>query len=391
MSTNSLFELTRLDQSIWYDNISRELLDSGELRRMVEKDSVTGVTSNPTIFDKAIAGGTAYDAEIRSLLERDATPQDIYEGLVVNDVRVAADILRPVFDATGGTDGYVSLEVSPLLARNTAETITQARHLFSLVNRPNLMIKVPATQEGIPAVETLISEGINVNVTLIFSLDSYRQVAGAYINGLEKRHRNGLPLDRTASVASFFVSRVDTAIDGRLEKMIAKEQDQTRKRELAGLLGTAAISNSKMAYQIFNELFGARFEPLRSAGAHEQRVLWASTSTKTPAYRDVLYVEELIGPHTVNTMPPATLDAFRDHGIARPALESNLEQAQANLDALEAAGIDLREVTDELLDAGVDAFAKSFEELMGCITQKRTRFLEGRHQGQDDGLGTCER
>lgn len=391
MPTNSLLELTKLGQSIWYDNINRELLDSGELKRMVEEDGVTGVTSNPTIFDKAIAGSTAYDAEIRSLLQRGATPHDIYESLVVKDVRTAADILRPVFDATSGADGYVSLEVSPLLAGNTEETISQARQLFSLVDRPNLMIKVPATQEGIPAVEALIGEGIHVNVTLIFSLASYRQVADAYVRGLAQRRASGQPLNRVTSVASFFVSRVDTVVDARLAQRIAAESDPERKQALKRLLGTAAIANSKMAYRIFTEIFGRPFDSLHAAGAHKQRVLWASTSAKNPAYRDVLYVEELIGPHTVNTMPPATLVAFRDHGIAKPTLETDIERAEANLKALQEAGIDLTEVTDELLDAGVAAFAKSFEELMACITQKQTQFLANREQGQDGGLETCAR
>ena len=391
MPTSPLNELTRLGQSIWYDNISRELLDSGELKRMVDEEGVTGVTSNPTIFDKAIAGSSAYDADIRKLIEVGASAHDIYEGLVVEDVRSAADVLRAVFDSTQGADGYVSLEVSPLLAADTAETIEQARHLFSLVGRPNLMIKVPATPEGIPAIETLTGEGINVNVTLIFSLGGYRQVADAYVRGLEKRRADGQPLNRVASVASFFVSRVDTAVDSRLDQRIAAETDSAGKQALQRLLGTAAISNSKLAYNMFEDVFGGRFESLHEAGANVQRVLWASTSTKNPAYRDVMYVEELIGPNTVNTMPPATLAAFRDHGVVRPTLQAGVEQARANLKALREAGIDLDEVTDELLEAGVTSFAKSFEELMGCITQKRTRLLSEKQQGRDDGLGTCER
>jgi len=375
---NPLLQLKSHGQSIWYDNIRRSLLQSGELKRMIEEDGVTGVTSNPTIFEKAIDGSTDYQDALKELIASGASPDQIYEKLTVEDVRTACDILRPVFDNTHGADGYVSLEVSPLLAHNTAGTIKQAKHLFALVGRPNLMIKVPATSEGIPAIETLIGDGVNVNVTLIFSLDSYRKVAEAYISGLERLEKAGGRLDAVASVASFFVSRLDTAVDRLLEERIATERDPKRQSELAALLGTAAISNSKMAYQMFKEIFGSpRFQALAEKGARPQRVLWASTSTKNPAYRDVIYVEQLIGPQTVNTMPPNTLEAFRDHGVVKPTLEQSVEEARANLKALRDLGIDLDAITDQLLVEGVDAFAKSFEQLMRCIATKKQKFLDG--------------
>ena len=378
MKPNPLLQLKNQGQSIWYDNIRRSLLQSGELKRMIEEDGVTGVTSNPTIFEKAMDGSADYQDALKELIASGASADEIYEKLIVADARAACDILRPVFDETHGGDGYVSLEVSPLLAHNTAGTVRQAKHLFELVNRPNLMIKVPATVEGMPAIEMLIGDGINVNVTLIFSLDSYKKAAEAYIAGLEKLDKAGGRLDSVASVASFFVSRLDTAVDKLLEECIATEKDPKRVAELAALLGTTAISNSKMAYQIFKEIFsGPRFQALARKGARPQRVLWASTSTKNPAYRDVIYVEQLIGPQTVNTMPPSTLEAFRDHGVVKPTLEQSVETAKANLDALKEFGIDLDAITAQLLVDGVDAFAKSFQQLMRCIANKKQKFLAG--------------
>ena len=378
MDLNPLLQLKKQGQSVWYDNIRRSLIQSGELQRMIDEDGVTGVTSNPTIFEKAINGSTDYQSALKELVLSGASADEIYEKLTVEDVRAACDILRPIFDETRGVDGCVSLEVSPLLAHDTAGTVEQARHLFALVARPNLMIKVPATVEGIPAITTLIGEGINVNVTLIFSLDSYRDVAEAYIAGLEKLDKSGRRLDSVASVASFFVSRFDTAVDKLLEERIASEQNTKKKGEMEALLGTAAIANSKMAYHIFKEVFGSsRFQSLEGKGARPQRVLWASTSTKNPAYRDVIYVEQLIGPQTVNTMPPSTLEAFRDHGVVKSTLEQDVQGAQANLDALEAIGIDLNAITDRLLADGVDSFAASFEQLMNCISTKKQKFLAG--------------
>jgi len=375
-----LHELGQLGQSIWYDNIRRALLDSGELKALVEA-GVTGVTSNPTIFEKAIAGSTDYDEALHQLVDAGKSVQEIYEALALDDIGRAADLLRPIYDRTGAADGYVSLEVSPTLAHDTENTIAEARRLFGTLGRPNVMIKVPATPAGIPAIETLIADGINVNVTLIFSLAQYKDVAHAYIAGLERRAAQGGDVSRVASVASFFVSRVDSAVDQALEAH----------PEGAELQGKTAIANAKQAFASFREIFGgARWERLAAQGARVQRPLWASTSTKNPLYPDTLYVDQLIGPHTVNTVPPQTLQAVLDHGTAAATLEAGLKEAQSQLARLPEFGVDLDAITQQLLDDGVASFAKSFESLMHSIAHKRERLLAG-WQHQSASLGAYKK
>ena len=364
-----LLELKRLGQSIWLDNISRGLLNSGELKRLVEQDGISGVTSNPTIFEKAISHGTDYDGAMRELIRRGASDSDIYAALTVADIQAATDVLRPVFDATRGDDGYVSIEVSPKLAHDTAGTLADARRLHAAVNRPNLFVKVPATREGIPAIQQLLCEGININITLMFSMEHYEAVAGAYVAALEDRVRQGLPVRNVASVASFFVSRVDTLVDKLLE---GKMRQGSEAAKAAALRGKIAVANSKLVYQRFKEIFGGeRFQVLAAQGARVQRVLWASTSTKNPAYSDVLYVETLIGPDTVNTMPDETIVAFRDHGKAAATVGEGLEEARAAFQALAAVSIDMRAVGEQLSVEGVDKFAQSFDKLFGVIADKR--------------------
>jgi transaldolase len=357
-------------QSVWLDDISRQLLDSGKLRALVENKEVWGLTSNPTIFEKAIGGSGDYDAILRALVQQGKRASELYEALVVRDIQDAADVLRPAYDRTEGVDGRVSLEVSPALAYDTAGTIAEARRLHGEVGRPNLFIKVPATREGLPAISTLIGEGISVNVTLIFGLRRYGEVMDAYMSGLETLGRAGRPLAPVGSVASFFVSRVDTLVDKRLEERIAAS-DPAEQAVLRGLLGKAAVANARLAYHQFQETVGgARFGALRAKGAHVQRPLWASTSTKNPAYRDVLYVEELIGPDTVNTMPLPTLEAFRDHGRVRDTLTEDLDGQRAVFAGLAAVGIDMEQVAQQLEDEGVKSFAASFEQLARTIEER---------------------
>jgi len=349
-------------QAVWFDFIERDLLSSGGLARLVADDGVRGVTSNPSIFQKAIEGGGAYDAAVAELLENDPAMAtiDLYEALAIEDIRGAADVLAPVFEASGGDDGYVSLEVSPHLAYDTEGTIAEAERLWRTVNRPNLMIKVPATPEGIEAIERLIARGINVNATLMFSLGHYEAVAGAYLRGIEACAEPA----RVASVASFFVSRVDTKIDAALEAL--------GKPAALDLRGKAAIANSKLAYHRFEELFGGEaFAANAARGARMQRPLWASTSTKDPAYRDVMYVEELVGPDTVNTLPVATLEAFRDHGVVRASLREDLAGAEQVFAQLADLGVDIDAVTDELQVEGVAAFAASFDQLLAALDAAR--------------------
>lgn len=371
---NPLRGIGQLGQSVWYDTLSRDLLRSGTLKRMIEEDGVTGVTSNPTIFEKAIDGSKIYDQDLHEFVDEGKDAHGIYEALVVPDIQEAADLLRPVYERTGGTDGYVSLEASPELAYDTAETISEVRHLFALVNRKNVMIKVPATPQGLPAVQELIASGININITLIFSLDQYRGTAAAYIEGIKRWVASGGDPKQVASVASFFVSRVDTLVDERLEEI----SDPASKPAARSLLGKAGIANAKVAYSIYKELFyGSAFAELRQQGARTQRVLWASTSTKNPEYPDTYYVNSLLGPETVNTMPQVTLDAYRDHGEPYAGLEDGLDEAREVLPKLEAIGINMKEVMDELLAAGVKSFADSFKKLLDGISQKRTRLLRG--------------
>ncbi|MBK8899888.1 MAG: transaldolase [Anaerolineaceae bacterium] len=361
---SKLHELYQLGQSVWYDNISRSLLDSGEMQALIN-DGVVGVTSNPSIFENAIAKSDDYDDAIRELAQKGHATNDIYEALALADIGETADLLLPVYEKTNGVDGYISLEVSPTLARDTQSTITEARRLFLALSRPNIMIKVPATPEGIPAIETLIAEGININVTLIFSLSSYEDVMNAYITGLEKRLAAGQPINHVSSVASFFVSRVDSLVDKALE---AKGNQQ--------LQGKIAVANAKVAYARFLQVFGdVRWQALAGNGGRVQRPLWASTSTKNPNYPDTLYVDELIGPDTVNTIPPATVNAFKDHGTVAQTLTEGVEDAAGQLEALAQAGIDLDAVTDQLQEDGVAAFAKSFESLMASIESKRAAIL----------------
>ena len=370
---NPLVELQNYGQSVWHDNISRGLLDSGKLQRLIDEDGLRGLTSNPTIFEKAINGSSEYDAPLKSLLAQGKEVKEIYEALAIQDIQRASDLFRPIFNETAGQDGFVSLEVSPKLAHKTEETIQEARRLWKRVNRPNVMIKVPATPAGIPAIEQLLGEGININITMMFSMDHYTQVAEAYIRGLEILERSARPLT-VGSVASFFVSRVDTLVDKLLEDRSLKATSAPERKEIKSLLGKTAIANSRLVYQKFKEIFGRpRFLALKGKGARVQRPLWASTSTKNPNYRDVLYVEELIGPDTVDTMPPATIDAFRDHGKVRPSLEENLEEPKQVFAKLAELGINMDEVTTKLQNDGVKLFADSFDTLMESIAAKMSK------------------
>lgn len=361
-----------LGQSLWLDYIHRDLLDSGELRRLIEQDGIRGVTSNPTIFEQAIAGSASYDAAIAALARAGRDARGIYETLAVEDVARAADIFRPIYEMTGGNDGFVSLEVAPDLAYDTEGTVAEARRLWAAVGRPNLMIKVPGTPAGLPAVTRLIAEGLNVNVTLLFAVEMYRRVIDAYLTGLEQRAEAGRSLESIRSVASFFVSRVDSEVDQRLEARIAAAGDAEERARLEALLGTAAVANAVVAYEVYVEDFSApRFRELMAQGAAVQRPLWASTSTKNPRYADTLYVDRLIGPDTVNTLPPATLRAFQNHGRPVRTIDADVEGARRALAAIEAAGIPLRDVTDLLTADGVKQFADSFTSLLAAVEAKR--------------------
>lgn len=356
-------QLVKLGQSIWYDNIERRLLQNGELAAMIERGDIRGLTSNPAIFNNAIANSTDYDADLLPLAKAGKSPLEVFEALAVDDIRAAADLMRPLYNETNGSDGYVSLEVNPTLAHDTEATLSEAKRLWAWVDRPNLMIKIPATVAGLPAIRQAIAAGINVNVTLIFSIERYQAVMEAYLAGLEDRQAQGLPLDKIASVASFFVSRIDVMVDRRLEALGSD-------RALA-LLGKTAIANARLAYQAFKAAFGSdRFARLKAEGARVQRPLWASTGTKNPAYPDTLYVDELIGPDTVNTMPPATLDAFRDHGRPALTIEADLAGASHVMAELGALGISLDEVTRTLEVDGVKAFADAFASLLTTIERR---------------------
>ncbi len=365
--TSRLHTLHAAGQAVWLDYIDRDLVRSGDLARRITDDALTGMTSNPTIFEKALARGSMYDAHIKASPLTD--PWALFEDIAADDVRAACDVFRSVYDATHGADGFVSLEVSPRVAHDTAGTVAEGRRLWALVDRPNLMIKVPATLEGIPAIRELIALGINVNVTLLFAVDAHAHVIQAYLGGLEDRAAAGEDISHIASVASFFVSRVDSTIDGSLA---AKVQDGTLSAERAAALqGRAAIANAKLAYRLaVAEFSGPRWAALLAKGARIQRPLWASTSTKNPAYRDTLYVEQLIGPDTVNTMPPATLEAFRDHGETARTVDAAMDEAVRVLAELESVGISLQAVTDQLLREGLASFAKSFETLLAGLASK---------------------
>ena len=368
---NTIQSIYTLGQSVWYDNISRSMLNSGGLKDLIDI-GVTGLTANPTIFEKAISNSNDYDDQLFTLATNGKDTAQIYDGLVIRDIQEAADLLRPVYDKTYGIDGYASLEVSPRLAYDTEGTISEAINYFAALNRPNVMIKVPATPEGIPAIRALIGQGINVNVTLIFSVEVYKNVQQAYLLGLEDLAQTTDDLSRVASVASFFVSRVDTAVDDLLSVKITAGDDG-----LHALLGNAAVSNAKIAYHEFQKAFGSsQFKNLEEKGAMVQRPLWASTGTKNPEYSDVMYVDSLIGKNTVNTMPDATLEAFLDHGNATNKVNVELEQAEQAVKSIIDAGISLSSVTETLLSDGVKAFADSFELLLHNIEGKRTQLLQ---------------
>ena len=372
---NPLQELLDYGQSMWLDYIRRDLFTSGKLKQMIANDGLRGMTSNPAIFEKAIADSSLYDDLLSSLSSRkdlDATGR--YEQLAIRDIQDAADALRGVYDSSNFRDGYVSLEVSPYLARKTQETIEEAQRLWKAVQRENVMIKVPGTTEGIPAIRQLIGEGININVTLLFAQDVYEKVADAYVAGLEDLAKRGGNLKKMASVASFFISRIDTLIDSILGEKLKATNDASQQALLKSVLGKVAIANGKLTYQSYQKIFsGPRWEALAAKGAQTQRVLWASTSTKNPNYRDVVYVEELIGPDTVDTMPPATIDAFRDHGKLRNSLLEDIPGAAKTMADLERSGISMKEITDKLTNDGVKLFADAFDKLLAAVEKNTSK------------------
>lgn len=371
---NPLLELHEQGQSYWIDNLTRDMISSGRLRERVEKEGLRGVTSNPAIFQKAISACTDYDEQIRQLFEQGKSAMEVYEVITTTDIRDACDILRPVWESTDGDEGYVSYEVSPHLARDTQGSIREARHLHEKVDRPNLFIKIPGTVEGAPAIEELLLEGIDVNVTLLFSVESYERVAEAYLRALERRLEQGKPINRTTSVASFFLSRIDTLVDKLLMSKIDGESEASGGHPQAqDLLGKTAIASAKMAYQSFRRILESeRWQRLAEHGAKPQRVLWASTSTKNPKYPDVKYVEPLIGPHTVNTMPDETIAAFADHGKVRPnTIEEDVDEAHWVLDNLRSFDINLVEVDRELEEEGIRKFIEPFDALIGFLDTKR--------------------
>src|SRR6266404_1594110 len=371
--TNPLLELQRLGQSPWHDNIRRQLLTSGALKRMVDDGDITGLTSNPTIFEQAIAAGHDYDAQLQSLARDGKSADEIFDALAITDIRDAADAFAPVYARTGGGDGFVSIEVAPRWANDTARTIDEARRLWKTVAKPNLMVKIPATAAGIPAIEECIADGLNINITLIFALERYDQVMDAYLAGLARRRAAGKPIDRIASVASFFVSRVDTEVDKRLDALLATAgPDQAE--QLKQLKGRAAIANAQLAYVRFRKTFAEpRYRELANARARLQRPLWASTSTKNPAYPDIYYVEALIAPDTVDTMPPATIAAYKDHGHPEVRIDRDLDQATALMQRLADVGIHMDDVTKKLEIDGVASFAKSYDDLIATVAREASQ------------------
>jgi transaldolase/transaldolase/glucose-6-phosphate isomerase len=364
MTTNTIKQLLNEGQSVWQDDISRDMLQSGLLQSRITDIGVRGVTSNPSIFQKAIAGGTAYNDDIKALLGEGKSPEEIFQTVAVKDIQDACDLFRPIYDESDGADGFVSIEVLANLARDTQGTLENARVLWNAVDRPNLMVKVPGTVEGAPAVETLLTEGININITLLFSIEHYLAVANAYVNALQARHAKGQPIDRIASVASFFVSRVDTMADQKLDALGEKGQ---------ALKGKVAVANAQLAYEQFDHLFnGEAFLELKQAGARVQRPLWASTGTKNKAYSDILYVETLIGPETVNTMPVATIEAFLDHGTVARTVDADYAAAHQVIDDLAALGVSLDDITSQLETDGIDAFIKAYDDLLAGVAEKRS-------------------
>jgi len=375
--TNPLLELKAFGQSIWLDDIDRGQKRSGLFQRLIDQDGISGATGNPTIFEHSISNDTSYDEQMQKLFAEGKSAQETYEALAMTDVKTVADMLRPTYDQTVGQDGFVSIEVSPYLAHDTEATLTEVRRFWHSIDRPNLMVKIPSTQEGVPAIRQALSEGININITLIFSLDNYRQVVEAYLSALEDRKARDMEISHIASVASFFVSRLDVLVDKLLEDKIKATSSYAEQQQLRGLQGKIAIANARMVYQEFKQLFsGPRFGALQKQGAHIQRPLWASTSTKNPAYRDILYAEELIGPGTVDTMTLKTIENFRDHGKVRLSVEDGIPLAGAELAALESAGISYDQVTQQLQDEGVQRFADSFDKLFACIEDKRKALKE---------------
>lgn len=379
-SENPLLRLADFGQSIWLDFISRDLVTGGRLAELIDNDGLRGMTSNPKIFDDAIGGSEDYDDAIRELAAEGKDTDEIYANMAVEDVQHAADLFRSLYDGSGGRQGFVSLEVSPRLAHDMEATVAEARWLWKKVDRPNVLIKVPGTREGLPAIRQLLREGINVNVTLLFGLPRYRDVAEAYLGGLEDRLEDGGAVDHVASVASFFLSRIDVLVDPMLEKLFDAGGEKARLAR--GLHGQVAIASAKMAYQVYKEVFqGERFRKLADHGARTQRVLWASTSTKNPDYSDVKYVEALIGPETVNTVPMETLDAYRDHGQPESRLESDTKKAEETFLYLPEVGIDIDEITQQLEDEGVDKFVKPFDQLLDTIERKRGKAVQAASAG----------
>ena len=375
MNRNPLLDLESFGQSIWMDYISRGTISSGQLQRWIEEDGISGVTSNPSIFEKAITESDDYDESIRDLILNGMSSEEIFRSLTVEDIQNVADLLLPTYHRTDGRDGFVSLEVSPKLAHDTTGTIEEARELWALVNRPNAMIKVPATSEGIPAIRELTAEGTNVNITLLFGLPRYQEVADAYISGLEMQAAKGKPLTEIASVASFFLSRIDTLIDPMLEEKL--KSDNPRAGTAARLQGQIAIASAKVAYEIYKELFSReRFLRLAKKGARTQKLLWASTSTKNPAYKDTKYVEALIGPDTINTVPVETLNAYRDHGHPEQTLDQEVHRAYHLLNKLSIVGINLGAITQQLEDEGVAKFITAYDQLMRSLGEKETAVHE---------------
>jgi transaldolase len=365
---NRIKALGQAGQSIWLDFMQRSLVTKGELQKLIENDGICGLTSNPTIFQKAVEGSHDYDELFAKLAPEGKAVAQVYDALTLRDIQDAARVFRPVWEATAHRDGYCSLEVSPKMAHDTQGSVAEARRLWKALGAPNVMVKIPGTLEGAPAIEQCISEGININVTLLFSQEAYGSVAEAYLRGLERRAKEGQDVSGLASVASFFVSRIDSEVEKRIGQARSAGVDEKRSRLFEGLLAKVAIANAKLAYRMYQRFFsGARWEALAKKGARTQRVLWASTGTKNPKYSDVLYVEELVGPDTVNTIPPATLDAFRDHGKVRQSLTEDLPGAEAIMRNLEEAGISMKAVTDTLVQEGVEKFAESFDDLFKAI------------------------
>jgi len=377
MNKNPLIGLKEIGQSVWLDNLSRKLIRSGELKRLIEEDGVSGITSNPTIFQKAISGSTDYDSSLQRMINKGVkSEKELFLGLAMEDVSDAADLLWPTYQSANGQDGFVSIEVSPDLAYDTPATISEARRLFSTLGKKNILVKVPGTKQGVPAIEELTSEGVNVNVTLLFSTERYEEIAEAYLKGLERRASKGQPIDEIASVASFFVSRVDTLTDKLLETRFSSATSKAEKDKIASLFGKAAVANAKIAYKKYRSIFsGKRFLTLKGKGGHIQRILWGSSGTKNPKYSDIKYVEELIAADSINTLPEAIIKAFKDHGQPKITITDGLKEAEKLFPELKSMGIDIREVTDQLEKEGVQLFSDSFFALLKEIAKKRDSFL----------------